>query len=56
MWGKPQGQTHVWSTDNHVKRNTIQSERELTEDGCITNAVMAQHERIWSLSSREDGI
>ncbi len=56
VWGEPRGQTHVWSTDHHVKQNTIQSESELTEDRSISNAVMAQHERIWSLSLREDGI
>ncbi len=37
----------------HMKRNDIQSESELTEDGSVTDAVMAQHKRIWTLSLQE---
>ncbi len=52
VWGEPRGQTRVWSADYHVKRNNIQSESELTEDGNITNAVISQHKSIWTLSSQ----
>ncbi len=48
VWGEPRGQRHVWSADYHVKWNNIQSESELTEDGSITNTVMAQHKSIWT--------
>ncbi len=37
VWGGHRGQTCDWSADYHVKRNHIQSESDLTEDGSITN-------------------
>ena len=43
VWGELRGQTRARSGDYHVKRNNIQSESEMMEDGSITNAVMAQH-------------
>ncbi len=39
------GRTRVRSSDYHVKQNYIQTESELTEDGNITNTVMAQHKK-----------
>jgi len=48
VWGEHRGQMRIWSADYHVKWNHIQSESELTADWSITNAVMAQHKRIWN--------
>ncbi len=44
VWGEPRGRTCIRSPDYHVKRNHNQSESELT------NAVMTQHKKIWTLS------
>ncbi len=38
--------------DLPIFTNNFQSESELTEDWSITNTVMAQHKRIWTLSSQ----
>ncbi len=41
-------------TNTHLICRLSRETSELTEDGSITNAVMAQHKRIWTLSLREE--
>ena len=41
-WGEPRGQTHARSGDYHVKRNNIQSESEMMEDGSSHGAAQSE--------------
>ncbi len=41
--GNPKDERAFRSVDYHVKRNNIQSESELTEDGSITNKLEICH-------------
>ena len=47
MWGEPRGQNRARSGPYQVKRNSFQSESKLSENGSITNAVIAQHRVKW---------
>ncbi len=53
VWGEPRGRTCVQSADYHVKRNNIQSESELTEDGSIKKCSHGAAQK--HLDSRDGG-
>lgn len=42
VWGEPQGQTHTRSGYIHMKRNNIQSESEMMEDGSSHGAAQSE--------------
>ena len=42
VWGEPRGQTRARSGDYHVKRNNIQSESEMMEDGSSHGAAQSE--------------